>query len=381
MIPYSNFLYFYIMVLALIPAIIIGLLGKRIKWYGFVASIFMLYLIFGNSKQEAQFLIAFFIMEFALVFGYSLIRKKFKQRWLLWLVILIGLSPLAYSKLSNIIIHKELGFLGISYLTFKVIQMLIQIYDGYITKLNVFDLAYFILFFPTISSGPIDRSIRFIEESNKPLKTIEYIEYLGDGIFKILQGIGYKFLIGYFIQAKFLNKIPLNSHNLMVVFKYMYVYSFYLFFDFAGYSLMAVGVSYILGIKTPGNFNLPFISRDIKDFWNRWHMTLSFWFRDFTYNRFVISALKKKWFKSKYTASYIAYIITMTTMGIWHGLQLNYIVYGFYHAILLISTDFLQRKAFYKKLKDNIGFKIASTFVTFNLICFGFLIFSGYLFK
>ena len=381
MIPYSDFLYFYLMVLALVPAIIIGLLGKRLKWYGFAVNIFMIYLIFGNSKQQIQFLIDFFIIQFLLVFVYIFVRKRFKQTWILWLMVLLGLMPLIYSKLSNVFIHKEVGFLGISYLTFKIIQMLIQIYDGYITKINVFDLAYFILFFPTVSSGPIDRSIRFTKESNKTLKTREYMEYLGDGIFKILQGVGYKFLIAYYINKQFLSNIPLNSHIVIVVLKYMYVYSFYLFFDFGGYSLIAIGVSYILGIRTPENFNLPFISKDIKDFWNRWHITLSFWFRDFIYNRFVMSAIKKKWFKSKYTASYVAYMITMTTMGIWHGLQLNYILYGLYHGVLLISTDVLQRKAVYKKIKDNIFFRLASTFVTFNLICFGFLIFSGYLFK
>jgi len=152
----------------------------------------------------------------------------------------------------------------------------------------------------------------------------------------------------------------------------MYSYSFYLFFDFAGYSLIAIGVSYIMGIRTPENFNLPFISKDIKDFWNRWHISLSFWFRDFIYNRFVMSALKKKWFKSKYTASYIGYMITMTTMGLWHGIQLNYIVYGAFHGILIIVTDYFQRKKVYKKFKKKVYFKIASTAVTFNLICFSF---------
>jgi len=381
MLPYGDFLYFYLMILVLIPAIVIGLLGKRIKWYGLPASLFMIYLIFGHSKQQSEYLIIFFIMEILLIIIYNFIVKKFKQRWLLWAMILIGLSPLIYSKCSNIFIHKELGFLGISYLTFKVIQMLIQIYDGYITKINVFDLTYFILFFPTLSSGPVDRSIRFMDESNKVIKTRQYIEYLGDGIFKILQGAGYKFLIGYYIQSHFINIISLRQHTLINAIKYMYSYSFYLFFDFAGYSLIAIGVSYILGIRTPENFNLPFISKDIKDFWNRWHISLSFWFRDFIYNRFVMSAIKKKWFKSKYTASYIGYMITMTTMGLWHGIQLNYIVYGAFHGVLIIVTDYFQRKSIYKKIKGKVYFRVASTVVTFNLICFSFLIFSGYLFK
>ena len=344
MLPYGDFLYFYLMILVLIPAIVVGLLGKRIKWYGLPASLFMMYLIFGKSKQQIKFLIIFFIMEFLLIIIYSFIVKKFKQRWLLWIMIFIGLSPLICSKFSNVFIHRELGFLGISYLTFKIIQMLIQIFDGYITKINMFDLAYFMLFFPTLSSGPIDRSIRFMEESNKVIKPRQYVEYLGDGIFKILQGVGYKFLIGYYIQQHFINVISARPHTLINAIQYMYSYSFYLFFDFAGYSLIAIGVSYIMGIKTPKNFNLPFISKDVKDFWNRWHMSLSFWFRDFIYNRFVMAAIKKKWFKNRYTAAYIGFMINMITMGLWHGIQLNYVVYGAFHGVLLIGTDYFQRK-------------------------------------
>ena len=155
MLPYSNFMYFYIMILVLIPAIVMGLLGKRIKWYGLPVSLYMIYLTFGNSKQQAKFLILFFLMEFLLIIIYSYVIKKFKQKWLLWIIVLIGISPLIYSKTSNIFMHRELGFLGISYLTFKIIQMLIQIYDGYITKINIFDLIYFILFFPKIGRAHV----------------------------------------------------------------------------------------------------------------------------------------------------------------------------------------------------------------------------------
>lgn len=161
----------------------------------------------------------------------------------------------------------------------------------------------------------------------------------------------------------------------------MYAYSLYLFFDFAGYSLIAIGTSYILGVKTPDNFNLPFISKDIKDFWNRWHMSLSFWFRDFIYTRFVISSLKHKWFKSRYTASYIGFIITMLTMGIWHGNEIYYIIYGLYHGVLIVVTDIYERKSrFYKKHKNSEIYNIFSIIITIHLVCFGFLIFSGRLF-
>ena len=84
----------------------------------------------------------------------------------------------------------------------------------------------------------------------------------------------------------------------------MYAYSGYLFFDFAGYSAFAIGFSYLLGIQTPENFRRPFLSVNIKEFWTRWHITLSFWFRDFVYMRFMLAAIRGKWFRSKYTAAY-----------------------------------------------------------------------------
>lgn len=155
----------------------------------------------------------------------------------------------------------------------------------------------------------------------------------------------------------------------------------YLFFDFAGYSAFAIGVSYLMGIKTPENFNLPFISRNIKDFWNRWHMTLSFWFRDYVYMRFVLWMTKKKWIKNRYTVSNLGYLLLFLIMGLWHGIAPQYIVYGLYQAFLMVSFDFFDRwnrkTKFWPKNKVT---HVVSVVITFHFICFGFYIFSGYLF-
>ncbi|MBO3446349.1 MBOAT family O-acyltransferase, partial [Clostridium sp. CCUG 7971] len=155
--------------------------------------------------------------------------------------------------------------------------------------------------------------------------------------------------------------------------------SLYLFFDFAGYSLFAVGTSYILGIKTPDNFNKPFISKDMKEFWTRWHISLSRWFGDYIFSRFVISSMRKKRFKKRATAAHVAQMITMITMGFWHGLTWYYILYGVYQGIVLILTDIYQKKSkFYKKHKKEKWFEIVQIVITFNIACFGLLIFSGY---
>ncbi|KPU42798.1 peptidoglycan O-acetyltransferase [Oxobacter pfennigii] len=380
MIPYSGLYFFYILSIAFIPLILLGLKGKPIKKYGMIMNLFMLLLLFGGSKIQTVCLVLFYSGQLVLIRGYIYLRRKYESIWLMRILVALSILPLVLVKASPYFTSWTIGFLGISYVTFKSVQMIIEIHDGLIKEFSIWDFTYFLLFFPSISSGPIDRSRRFMEDINKTFTKDEYKRYLDEGIRKIFYGAAYKFIFSALISTYWMAKIP-EAKSILNTINYMYAYSLYLFFDFAGYSLLAVGTSHILGVNTPENFDKPFISKDIKDFWNRWHISLSFWFRDFIYTRFVMRALKKKWFKSRYTASYIGYIITMGVMGIWHGTEIHYILYGLYHALLIISTDFFQRKSsWYKKNKNNEGFNYLSTAVTFNLVCFGFLIFSGYLF-
>ena len=380
MIPYTSSLFFYVMSLALVPAIIMGLLGKNIKYYGLLANLFILFLIFGQSWEQAAYLVVFYLVNLHLVKVYPRLKKKYQGRWLIWTVVIISLLPLLASKGWAVFTPNFLGFLGLSYVTFRVVQILLEIHDGLIDEVSWFDFTYFVLFFPTISSGPIDRSRRFIQDLNTRHTGKEYLNILGNGIYKIFFGVFYKFVIGYAIDTYWLEKVP-SGHTFLHTIDYMYAYGFYLFFDFAGYSAIAIGVSYVLGIITPENFNKPFLSRDMKEFWQRWHMSLSFWFRDFIYIRFVMAALRNKWFKNKYAASYLGYMITFCLMGAWHGLQAHYLVYGFYEGSLLVLTDYYQRKsALYKKYKSNWFMSAVSVLATLILMFFGFLLFSGYLF-
>jgi len=170
----------------------------------------------------------------------------------------------------------------------------------------------------------------------------------------------------------------LQGSTLIDIASYMYAYSFYLFFDFAGYSAFAVGFSYLLGIHTPENFRLPFLARNIRDFWDRWHISLSWWFRDHVYMRFVMAATKGRWFSNKYIASYLGFFVSMGLMGLWHATAWHYIGYGFYHAALLAGHDSFSR---WNKRHHRFGegrlWQMGSVFVTFNVVCFGLLIFSG----
>ena len=265
--------------------------------------------------------------------------------------------------------------IGISYMSFRALAVLIEIYDGLITEVGVGEFSYFLLFFPSVSSGPIDRYRRFVGDLEKRWTREEYAELLKKGVWKLMWGALCNFVLGNLIWAKWLS--PLPASGFLPTLSYMYGYTFFLFFNFAGYSMMATGASYILGVKIPENFNMPFLSRDMKDFWSRWHISLSTWLRDYVYTRFVAASLKGEWFKQKRTGAYLGYMINMLTMGFWHGLTVGYIVYGAYHGALLCLNEWLDTRKGYKKLKKQPWFEILAVLVTFHLFSFGLLIFSG----
>ncbi len=157
-----------------------------------------------------------------------------------------------------------------------------------------------------------------------------------------------------------------------------YVYGLYLFFDFAGYSLMAMGASYCFGIRTPRNFRAPFAALDIKDFWNRWNITLSFWLRDFVFMRFSRFALKKRWFASRLTTACWGFVFDMALMGTWHGLTATTCCTACSTACCWPARKCSRRnRSFTREHKNSPAFKALSWFVTLQLVMFGFALFSG----
>ncbi len=387
MIPYSNFLYFGISLYVLIPNLLIGWIKKFARVWIILATVIMLiaqYTVMQNISSQSAVLeiwlvLGYVLFQWIIAAGFLLIRKQRKIAWIFYSAVLLSLLPLLSAKFVPLL-QSDYGlvFLGLSYLTFRSLDVIIGIQDGLIQVLNPIQYFMFLLFFPTISSGPIDRYQRFSEDWKHERTPQEFIKDLDGGIHRIFTGFLYKFILAVLIKRYWLDPVASGPHLLQII-SYMYAYSFYLFFDFAGYSNFAVGFSYLFGIHTPENFNLPFLARNIRDFWNRWHISLSMWFRDHVYSRFVFSALKGHWFKNKYLASYLGFILSMGLMGVWHGTAWHYIIYGLYHGVLLVATDWFIRFNKQKKILNGglWAWQIASIFLTFNLVCFGFLIFSG----
>ena len=364
--------FFLLLFVVLLIGFVVNFFEKRKDYYILALSLLFAGAIYGKSRAMIVYLLAFIVYQYYLVF----LAQRIEAKWLKPLVFL-SILPLVINKVFALTSLHLLAFIGISYMSFKTIQIMLEISDGLIKeKITVKDYLQFLLFFPTVSAGPIDRSRRFLKEINEVMPRKEYLELAGDGVYRIVLGLLYKIVLSTYVYQMLL---ALNNTSTVVYsIKYMYLYTLYLFFDFAGYSLMAVGSSNILGIQTPMNFNKPFLSVDIKDFWTRWHITLSTWLRDFVFSRVLMQVIRKKWFKNRLHNATYAYMVNMLVMGFWHGLSVSYIVYGFYHGVLMAGFEVYQKKSnFYKKNKNKNWYKLLSWFVTMNLVMVGFFIFSG----
>jgi membrane protein involved in D-alanine export len=388
MIPYADFLYFGLLLYPVVPTVLLGFFGRANRAWLLLVMLLVLAAQYYTplnirsqiALREIWMLLGYAIYEWCIVWLFlrSHARQK-KSRWSFYGAVAAGLLPLATAKFLPVIAPgNQVGFLGISYVTFRALDVIFSINDRLITTLPFAEFFAFVFFFPTISAGPIDRYRRFDADWKRKRTRADFLADADSAVHHLFRGFFYKFIIAALISRFWMDRAA-NGTNLGSLASYMYAYSFYLFFDFAGYSAFAIGVSYLFGIHTPENFDKPFLARNIRDFWNRWHMTLSFWFRDHVYMRFLLAATRGKWFKNKHLASYLGFFLSFGLMGIWHGTEPHFILYGLYHACLLCAYDLFAR---WNKTRrwwgDGPLWRITNVFITFNFVCFGLLIFSGH---
>lgn len=376
---------FYVfLAIAIVPAAILGFTGHRMKYYGLAASLVFLLLLFGENLQGMVAFLVFLVVACVATFWVLRSwRKGEKALWKYRIALVAVIVPLVIYKIGAVFDHNLMGFLGLSYITFKAVQVIIEVRDEVIVDMNFVDYLYFLVFFAPFTSGPIDRSRRFAEDANRTYTRSEYADLLARGIMLLLIGAVYQKVLGTVFYGWF-TPTPLGDgslwHELAAQVKDAYAYGFYLFFDFAGYSLMAMGASYCFGIKTPRNFRAPFLALDVREFWDRWHITLSTWLRDFVFMRVVKSATRRKLFKDRLHTACFGYLMNFMLMGAWHGLTVDYLVYGAYYGVLMGATDVYQKRApFHKRHKKKRWYKALQWFVTINLVMLGMAIFSGQL--
>ena len=265
--------------------------------------------------------------------------------------------------------------LGISFFTFRLISYVIEVHRGKIVATRDFvSFATYIAFFPTILSGPIDRPNSFIPQ----LQTKRSFDYnlVVDGCRQILWGLFKKLVIADNL-AGLINEvwgdIPSQSGSTLLIMAILY--SFQLYTDFSGYSHMAIGVGKILGFRITKNFNYPYFSRNVAEFWRNWHISLTSWLTDY-----VFIPLNIRFRNLGNLGIMLAIIINMVVVGLWHGANWTFVIFGLFHGLLFIPL--ILRGSIFKKKKLRVNrfglpslndfFKIIGTFllVTFSLIIF-----------
>jgi membrane protein involved in D-alanine export len=400
MIPYADFLYFNILLIyVVLPTLVIRATRGRSRIWIVLATLFMLAIQYGglfappemrsgHSKppapqplREIWLLAAFACYQWLTAIAFLYMRSRGKSRRVVFEMVAIALLPLVLAKVApHWTPSSALGFVGNSYITFRALDVIFSIHDGIILSLPPLQYLAFLLFFPTISSGPIDRYRRFAEDWKRRRSRAEFLQDLDGAVHRIFNGFLLKFILAALVKRYWMDSVDPAEHGwgALGAFSFMYAFTFYLYCDFAGYSCFAIGVSYLLGVHTPENFNRPFLARNIRDFWNRWHMTLTAWLRDHVYMRFLLAATKGRWFKSKQTASYLGIFMSFALMGVWHGVELHYVLYGLYHAVLMVGFEAFQRWNKERKLwGEGPLWHAAAIVLTFHVVCLGCLLFSG----
>ena len=218
--------------------------------------------------------------------------------------------------------------LGISFYTFRTLSYTIDVYRGKMEACHsLLDYAVFVTFFPTMVAGPIVRASELLPQLARPV-TLSAAGTLS-GFRSFITGLFLKVFIAD-RMAGFTNYVFGNVpiFDSLTVWLAAVGYSVQLYLDFAGYSMMAIGLSEMMGYEVPENFNFPYISRNIADFWRRWHITLSNWIRDYVY--ISLGGNRKGAGRS-----YLNLLIAMSLCGLWHGAAWTFVFWGFYHGVAL----------------------------------------------
>ncbi len=265
--------------------------------------------------------------------------------------------------------------IGISFWTFQGISYLWDIYLGEELDPSLLEFCLYMAFWPTVMSGPVCRLPRMLPQfRDQPVFSGENISA---GILLVIQGLFMKMCVAQLLGAGWrpgegvtAGFDQMRGWGGIDVWLLGIGYGFQLFFDFAGYSLMVIGVARVFGIRVADNFNRPFLSASPSVFWTRWHMSLSSWIRDYVFNPLAAAGRRHPWWP------YVVFVISMTLFGLWHGPKWTFVVYGIYHGVLLVlqrlGQRIRQRSAI--RLPGHSGVLLAWG-ATFLLVSLGFVIF------
>ena len=330
----------------------------------------VLFYFYGEPKYILLMLIEVFIS-----YVVGLLIDKYKNKNILIIGIFIHVLLFGIFKYFNFVIinvnnlfHSNLNLLnvvlpiGISFYTFQIISYEIDVYNKKVNvQSNILKYFLYVFLFPQLIAGPI---VRYQDVNNEIDNRNVTFEIFARGVRRFIIGLSKKVIIANNLGE--LCNIYLNLGDKSVLFTWIFAISYMLqiYFDFSGYSDIAIGLGKMLGFNFPENFNYPYMAKSITDFWRRWHMTLSSWFRDYVY--IPLGGNKKGVLKQIRNI-----LIVWSLTGLWHGASWNFIVWGLYFGILLILEKFILKKYF-----NNVP-KFIKGIYTLFLVMISFVIFQG----
>jgi D-alanyl-lipoteichoic acid acyltransferase DltB (MBOAT superfamily) len=275
------------------------------------------------------------------------------------------------------------AWLGFSYIAFRLIGTLLDFRAGRLPKegFSLRDMATYVLFFPAFTAGPIDQARRFIPElkETKGLDAGSLVE--GGG--RIAVGVFKKFVIADSLALVAMSPVLIDrTETTAGLWLLVYLYTFQIFLDFSGYSDVAIGIGKLYGIKLPENFDRPYLQQNIQQFWQRWHMTLSNWFRIYFFTPFSRAMLTSKFKIPQTVIVLVAQVSTMLLIGLWHGATLNFALWGLWHgAGLYLNKLWADRTRRWYRRQIQSTWKrrliyVGGVLLTFHFVALGWVFFA-----
>jgi alginate O-acetyltransferase complex protein AlgI len=253
---------------------------------------------------------------------------------------------------------------GISFFTFETMSYTIDVYRREIEPSNRYlDYLLFVCFFPHLVAGPIVRPHQMLPQLARV--PVYDANAQARGLFRIAVGVAKKICIGDLLSTSIVNRVFDNPerYSSVEVLIAVYAYAMKIYADFSGYSDIAIGSAALFGYELPENFDAPYISRDLQEFWRRWHISLSTWLRDYLYIP-LGGSRGNSWL------TYRNLLITMLLGGLWHGASWNFVIWGALHGVALAGTRMWQRSGRKFQIPP-----ILAVFLTFNYVCFAWIFF------
>jgi D-alanyl-lipoteichoic acid acyltransferase DltB (MBOAT superfamily) len=308
---------------------------------------------------------------------------------LLFLFILIKV-PSALSVISDTVFTlrgKEatgfsvISWLGFSYVAFRLLHTILDRKAGRLPPVSLAEYVNYVIFFPSFTAGPIDRIERFTQDLNQPTP-LDREGWLEVGS-RFFLGLFKKFVIADALAWVALNDLfaqTVNSSLWMWVL--LYCYSLRIYFDFSGYTDIAIGLGRLLGVRLPENFNAPYLKQNLTQFWNSWHITLTQWFRSYFFNPLTRAMRSSREPIPAILIIFLTQISTMVLIGLWHGVTLGFVLWGVWHGLGLFIqnrwSDYMKGRmpAWTQTRAGQSVLKYSGIFLTFNFVSLGWLFFS-----